>query len=79
MSPRDHADAGGLLSFGTSFSAATRRAATHVAKILDGSKPSELPIEMVRQHELVINKKTSNELGLALPEHLVNRAHQVIQ
>jgi putative ABC transport system substrate-binding protein len=79
MSPRDHADAGGLLSYGTSFSAATRKAATYVAKILDGANPSELPIEMVRQHELVINKKTSDELGVALPGNFVSRAHQVIE
>lgn len=79
LSPRDHADAGGLLSFGTSFSEATRRAATHVAKILEGSRPSELPIEMVRKQELVINEKMAIEIGVTLPESLLRRAHQVIR
>jgi putative ABC transport system substrate-binding protein len=79
LSPRDHADAGGLLSFGTSFSEATRRAAAYVAKILEGAKPGELPIEMVRRRELVINKRTANEIGVKLPAILVSRAHQVIE
>ena len=79
LSPRDHADAGGLLNFGTSFSEATRSAAAYVAKILEGAKPDELPIDMIRRHELVINNKTASELGVTLPAAFVSRAHQVIQ
>jgi putative ABC transport system substrate-binding protein len=79
LSPRDHADAGGLLSFGTSFSEATRSAAALVVNVLKGAKPGELPIEMVKRHELVINHKTASELGLRLPATIVSRAHQVVQ
>jgi putative ABC transport system substrate-binding protein len=79
LSPRDHADAGGLLSFGTSFSEATRQAAATAARILEGAKPGELPVEMVQRHELVINNKTALELGVTLPASLVSRAHHVIQ
>ena len=79
LSPRDHADAGGLLSFGTSFSEATRMAAATAARILEGAKPGELPIEMVQRHELVINNRTARELGVTLPADLVSRAHQVMQ
>jgi putative ABC transport system substrate-binding protein len=79
LSPREHADAGGLISFGTGFSEATRRTATFVDKILKGAKPSELPIETVRKHELVINLKTARELDVTLPSTFVSRATEVIQ
>ena len=79
LSPRDHADAGGMLNFGTAFSGATRRAAVYVAKIFEGAKPNELPIEMVHRHELVINYKTAREIGLTLPAAFVARTHQAIE
>src|SRR5262249_44131538 len=79
LSPRDHADAGGLLSFGTSFSEATRRASQHVAKVLGGAKAGDLPIDLVQRHELVVNMKTAVELGLTLPVAIVKRATEVIQ
>ena len=79
LSPREHADAGGLISFGTGFSEATRRTATFVDKILKGAKPGELPIETVRKDELVINLKTARELGVTVPSTLVSRATEVIQ
>ena len=79
LSPREHADAGGLISFGTAFSEATRRAATFVDKILKGARPGEIPIETVRQHELVINLKAARELGVTLPSTFVSRATQINQ
>lgn len=79
LSPRDHADAGGLLSFGTSFSEATRRAAQHVAKVFGGAKAGDLPIDLVQRHELVVNMKAAVDLGLTLPVALVKRANEVIQ
>lgn len=79
LSPRDHADAGGLLSFGTSFSEATRRASQHVAKVLGGAKAGDLPIDLVQRHELVVNLKTAAQLGLTLPVAFVKRATEVIQ
>jgi putative ABC transport system substrate-binding protein len=78
LSPRDHADAGGLLSFGTSFSEATRRASQHVATIFGGAKAGELPIDLVQRHEFVINMKTAVQLGLTLPAAFVKRANEVI-
>jgi putative ABC transport system substrate-binding protein len=79
LSPREHADAGGLISFGTGFSEATRHTATFVDRILKGAKPGELAIETVRKHELVINLKTARELGVTLPTTFVSRATQIIQ
>ena len=52
LSPRDHADAGGLISYGTGISEAIRRTASYVDKILRGAEPGDLPVETVRQDEL---------------------------
>ena len=79
LSPREHADAGGLITFGTGFSEATRRTAIFVDKILKGARPSELPVETVRKHELVINLKTARELGVTFPSTFLGRATEVIQ
>ncbi len=79
LSPRDHVDAGGLISYGTGLSEATRRTATYVDKILKGAKPSELPVETVRQHELIINLKTAREIGVSFPPAILSRANQVVQ
>ncbi|HZM45028.1 MAG TPA: ABC transporter substrate-binding protein [Burkholderiales bacterium] len=78
LSPRAHADAGGLISYGTAFSRGPERAATYVDKILKGAKPGELPVETVRMHEIVINLKAARELGLSLPPAVLSRATQVI-
>ena len=78
LSPRAHADAGGLISYGTSFSRGPVRAATYVDKILKGAKPGELPVETVKMHELVINLNAARELGLSLPPAVLSRATQVI-
>ena len=79
LSPRDHADAGGLISYGTGLSEAIRRTATYADKILKGVKPSQLPVETVRQHELIINLKTAREIGFSFPPAMLSRATQVVQ
>lgn len=79
LSPRDHADAGGLISYGTGLSEAIRRTATYVDKILKGAKPSQLPVETVRQHELIINLKVAREIGVSFPPAMLSRATQVVQ
>jgi putative ABC transport system substrate-binding protein len=79
LSPRDHADAGGLMSFGTSFVEATKHSAVYVGKILKGAKPSELPVERVSRHELVINLKAARELGITMPASVLSSANQVLE
>jgi putative ABC transport system substrate-binding protein len=76
---RDHADAGGLLSYGPDFNELARRGAAYVNKILKGAKPADLPVEQATKFELVINLKTAKTLGLTIPQSVLGRADHLIQ
>jgi ABC-type uncharacterized transport system substrate-binding protein len=76
---RESVAAGGLMSYGPSLPALFRRAATYVDKILQGAKPTDLPMEQPMKFELVIKLKTAKELGLTIPPHLLMLADEVIQ
>ena len=75
----EFAEAGGLMSYGPSLREAFRRAGGFVARILQGAKPADMPVERPAKFELVINRKTAKALGLTLPSSLVNRADRVIE
>ena len=76
---RDYADAGGLISYGQNLKARFRRSASYVAKILSGVAVSDLPFEQTDILELVVNMKTANELGIAIPQSIMLMADEVIE
>jgi putative ABC transport system substrate-binding protein len=79
FSTRQSVEAGGLVSYGTSFVDLFRRAAIYVDRILKGAKPGDLPVEQPSKFELVINMRTAKTLGLTIPQALLLRADQVVQ
>ena len=72
-------DAGGLMSYGATQSEIYTMAAEQVAKILNGARPSELPLRQATRFELVINNRTAKALGLTIPPSLLLRADEVIE
>jgi putative ABC transport system substrate-binding protein len=76
---RFYVDAGGLMSYGATVSEIYTTAAEQVAKILDGARPSDLPLRQATRFELVINNRTAKALGLTLPPSLLSQADEVIE
>ena len=75
----DFASAGALMAYGASITADYRRAGVLVGKILNGAKPSDLPVEEPAKLELIVNLRTAKTLGLTIPQSLLARADRVIE
>jgi len=76
---RFYVEAGGLMSYGNDPVTTHRRAASYVAKILRGAKPSDLPIEQPTNFEFALNLKTAKAIGVTLPTSILLRADEVIE
>jgi ABC-type uncharacterized transport system substrate-binding protein len=76
---REFVDDGGLMSYGENLRAAYHGAASYIANLARGTKPTDLPVEQPTRFEFVINLKTARALGLAVPQSMLLRANVVIE
>jgi ABC-type uncharacterized transport system substrate-binding protein len=76
---REYAGVGGLVIHGANLSVLFERAAGYVDRILKGTKPSDLPVQLATEFELIINLRTAARIGPTIPPTLIARADEVIE
>ena len=80
MYPRREAvDIGGLMAYGPDSREMFRRGAAYVDKLLKGAKPADPPVERPTKLDFVVNLRTAQDLGLAIPPLILQQAAEVIQ
>jgi len=67
------------MSYGADFNDLYRRTARYVDKILKGSKPADLAVQQATKFEFVINLKAAKQIGLTIPNRVLERANRVIK
>ena len=67
------------MTYGANLTENFRRSATYVDKILKGAKPADLPVEQATKVQLIINLRAAKEIGLTIPQSILQRADEVIQ
>jgi putative ABC transport system substrate-binding protein len=76
---RDHAEAGGLMSYGPDLNDNWHHAATYVDKILKGAKPADLPVQQPRKFDFVVNLIAAKQIDVTIPPNVLARADRVIK
>ena len=76
---REFAEAGGLMSYGTSLTDSFRQSAGFVARILKGENPADLPVVKSTKFEFIINLKTAKQLDIVVPPGLSARADDILE
>lgn len=76
---REFIDAGGLMSYGVDYMDLFRKAARYVDKILKGAKPADLPVQQATKFDFIVNLKAAKQIGITIPNGLLERANQVIK
>jgi putative tryptophan/tyrosine transport system substrate-binding protein len=72
-------EAGRLMSYGSSFSDAFRRAPSYVDRVLKGESPKDLPVQQPVTFELILNLRTAKSIGIAFPADMIAVADRVIE
>jgi putative ABC transport system substrate-binding protein len=76
---KEFVDDGGLMSYGADYVDLYRSAAVYVDKILKGAKLADLPVQQATKFEFVINLKGAKQIGLTIPDRVLERANKVIR
>ena len=76
---RAFVDDGGFASFGPDQIALWKRASAYAAKILDGARPADLPVELPTRVQLVLNLRAAKAIGVTIPQSVIERADDVLR
>jgi putative ABC transport system substrate-binding protein len=76
---REFVDTGGLISYGPNVQQMLRQTARHLAKVLNGEKPGDIPVEQPTTFDFVINLKRAKTLGLDVPSISLVQATSVVE